>query len=81
MFSFLQSLAGSPEERLCQVLFEILKHLDIKEVLGLPLSQAAALHVWLCCSLFVGEGERDRTGSGLCAEVCGETKGVYVTVV
>lgn len=77
MFSFLRSLAGSPEERLCQV-FEILKHLDIEEVLGLPLSQAAALHVWLCCSLFIGKGERDRTG---CPEACGETKGVYVTEV
>lgn len=39
MFSFLQSLADSPEERLCQVVVEILKYLDIKEVLGLPLSQ------------------------------------------
>lgn len=76
MFSFLQSLAGSPEEKLCQVVFEILKHLE--EVLGLPLSQAAALHVWLCCSLFFGKGERDRTG---CPAACGETKGVYVTVV
>lgn len=81
MLSFLLSLAGSPEERLCQVLFEILKHSDIKEVLCLPLSQAAALHVWLCCSLFIGEGERDRTGPALCPEACGETKGGCVTVV
>lgn len=41
---------------------EILKHLDLKEISGLPVRQAALLHSWLCCLncyLFTGKGEKD----------------------
>jgi len=44
------------------VSLEILKHLDLKEISGLPVSQAALLHSWPCCLncyLFTGKGEKD----------------------
>jgi len=59
MSSFPQSLAGSLDEKLHQVSFEILKHLDLKEMLDLPVSQAAVLHGWLCCYVFTEKGEKD----------------------